>query len=393
MQYLQWMVPLLLSSIVLSTRYTKQIIAMVGNEDAIKQAGKYLFDKNPGVSQVVKWYPTDASDPSMGGQFRLVEWNTTAAGGKGDFVYATTGTPPTQVAIDDLPHGGRLQVVGHGRLNRATNKITMGGMDALQLSAALKSLPADGTPGAIKRVSLVGCSVGGLTLDGTAFVGDRFPETLLRDMRNTVDEVSSRTGIVRVDSPGRKVYGEQTAKGTVWRSKEGTITKTVISLDNHGSIRRSQEKISHDTECYTSPKALSKNFKPTGGSLELEETGAAANPEHGKLMNGDLFDVVSSVAKEHLQTVPADPNWDTRVEEERLVRVLNNGSRTGRPKTNYKVTAIRSLVGSLLQQLADAGYRDSTQRVQKRPAGSASSKTANRAKQIRSIGGLNSIQP
>ena len=608
MQYLQWMVPLLLSSLVLSTRYSKQIIAMVGNEDAIKQAGKYLFDKNSGISQVVKWYPTDASDPSMGGQFRLVEWNPTAAGGKGDFVDATTGTPPTQVAIDDLPHGGRLQVVGHGRLNRATNKITMGGMDGLQLSTALKSLPTDGTPGAIKRVSLVGCSVGGLNSDGTAFVGDRFPETLLRDMRNTVDEVSSRTGIVGVDSTGRKVYGEQTAKGTVWRPKEGAITKTVISLDSHGTIRRSQEKISHDTERYTSPTALSKNYKPAGGSLELEETGAAANPEHVKLSNDHLFDVVSSVAKEYFETVPEDPNWDARVEEERLVRVLDRGvptdkrikvrefssygeltqeikrwgkrgfefptfdkttktwtttdstgtpfadkyvyyrygdfvyrlkvqsalqlrgpprgldpfytgfegvivnedpsggptkntgldlrqykfgnqykilqpqtnsdffsdarkwmggqhseigttranaingettlamftseairdyrahvtnklsldlnahvqtfdrnvyfkghpigrsdagparehgdregfyvSRTGKPKTNYKVTAIRSLVGSLLQQWADAGYKDSTRRVQKRPAGSVSSETTDGAKRIRLIGGL-----
>ena len=608
MQHLQWMVPLLLSTMVLSTRYSKQIIAVVGNEDAVKQAGKYLFDKNPGVSQVVKWYPADANDPSMGGQFRLVEWNPTAAGGKGDFVDKTTGTPPTQVAIDDLPHGGRLQVVGHGRLNRAANKITMGGMDALQLSTALKSLPTDRRTGAIKRVSLVGCSVGELNSDGTAFVGDRFPETVLRNMRNTVNEVSSRTGIVGVDSTGRKVYGEQTATGTMWRPKEGTIIKTVISLDSHGSIHRSHEKISRDTERYTSPTALSKNFKPTGGTLELEETGAAGNPEHVKLNNDDLFDVVSSVAKEHFETVPEDPNWDTRVEEERLVRVLDRGvptdkrikirefssydeltqeikrwgkrgfefptfdkttktwtttdstgapfaekyvyyrygdfvyrlkvqsalqirgpprgldpfytgfegvivnedpsgaptkntgldlrqykfgdqykilqpqtnsdffsdarkwmggqhseigttranaingettiamftseairdyrahvtnklsldlnahvqtfdrnvyfqghpvgrgdagparehgdregfyeSRTGKPKTNYKVTAIRSLVGSLLQQWADAGYRDSTRRVRKRPAGSASSETTDRAKRIRLIGGL-----
>ena len=204
MQHLQWIVTLLLSSMVLSTQYSKQIIAIVGNEDAVNQAGKYLFDKNPGISQVVKWYPTDTTDPSQGGQFRLVEWNPTAgAGGKGDLVDKTTGTPPTPVAIDDLPHGGRLQVVGHGRLNKATNKITMGGMDALQLSTALKSLPSDGTAGAIKRVSLVGCSVGELNSDGTTFVGDRFPEVLLRDMRNTVDEVSSRTGIVGVDSTGR----------------------------------------------------------------------------------------------------------------------------------------------------------------------------------------------
>ena len=218
-----------------------------------------------------------------------------------------------------------MLIVGHGELNKATSKITMGGMDPLQLSTVLKSLPTDGTTGAIKRVSLVGCSVGKLNSDGTAFVGDRFPEVLLRDMRNTVDEVSSRTGIVSVDSTGRKMYGEYTAEGLVWRLKPGTIKKTVISLDDTGNVHRIQEKISQDTETYTSPTASSETFKPTGGQVELEETGAAANPEHVKLNNDDLFDAVSSVAKEHFQTVPKDPNWDTRVEKERLVRVLDQG--------------------------------------------------------------------
>ena len=328
MQYLQWIVPLLLSSTVLSTKYSKQIIAMVGNSDVVNQATKYLFEKNPGVSQVVKWYPNDINDLSQGGRFHLVEWKPTAAGGKGKFVRKRAGSPPRSVPIDGLPHGGRIQVVGHGRLNKATklNKITMGGMDPLQLSAALKSLPNDGTVGAIKRVSLVGCSVGELKSDGTAFVGDRFPEVLLHDTQNTVDEVSSRTGIVGVDSTGRKVYGEQTARGILWRPKEGAITKTVISLDNNKNVHRRQEKISHYTETYTKPTALSeKDFKPVGGSLELEETEAAFSPKYVKMSNDDLFDVVSSVAKGHFRRVPTDPNWDTRVEKERLVRVLDQG--------------------------------------------------------------------
>ena len=293
---------------------------MVGNQDSVKQATKYLFGKNPGVSQVVKWYAIDPTDASKGGHFRLVEWDPTAgAGGKGDFVdKLTTDTPPKPVSIDNLPHGGRLQVVGHGRLDTLTNKITMGGMDSSQLSTALQSLPNDGTAGAIKRVSLVGCSVGELNSAGTAFVGDKFPEVLLKDMKSTVDEVSSRNGIVGVDSSGRKVYGEQTAKGTVWRPKEGAITKTIISLDS-GKVKR--VKIGHDTATYTKPTALSKDFKPTGGSLEVEEMGAVggATPEHVKLGNDDLFDVISSVAKEHFAGVTVDPNWDTKVEKERLV--------------------------------------------------------------------------
>ena len=302
---------------------------MVDNEATVTQATKYLFDKNPGVSQVVKWHPTDPTDPSQGGHFRLVEWDPTAgAGGKGDFVDKTTGTPPTPVAIDDLPHGGRLQVVGHGRMDKATNKITMGGMDPLELSSALKSLPNDGTAGAIKRVSLVGCSVGELNAEGTKFVGDKFPQVLLEDMKSSVEEVSSRNGIVGVDASGRKVYGEQTPTGTVWRPKEQAITKTTISLDAKGNVQRIEEKIGHELAQYTKPVRLTKDFKPTGGELKLEEMGAsggAASPEYVKLTNDDLFDVISSVAKEHFQGITEDLNWDTNVEKERLVRVLDKG--------------------------------------------------------------------
>ena len=322
MLYLQWIVPLLLSSVVQSTRYSKQIIAMVDNSDETKYAAKFLFNKNPTVSQVVRWYPVamDATTPSRGGSFHLVEWNRGTRGRNGAFrrVRRGRGFAP----IEALPHGGRIQVVGHGGLNKATNKVTMGKMDAYQLSNALKSLPNDGTPGAIKRVSLVGCGCGELESDGTDFVGDRFPERLLRDMRSTVEEVSSRTGMVQVDSTGRKLNGIMAEGGPVWSVEPGLITKTVISLDDTGNIRR-QELSSRHSEIFTTPTTSPKTFKPTGGSVELEETGTVDNPEHIKLNNANLFDVVSSAAKEHFQTVPEEPNWDSTVEKERLVRVLD----------------------------------------------------------------------
>ena len=298
---------------------------MFGNDDVVRETAKYLFDKNPGVSQVVRWYPRDENDPTRGGRFGLVEWNPTAGGGRGAFVRKRDSSGDLQ-SIDGLPHGGRIQVVGHGNLNEATDEITFNGMDAFQLSAALKFLPYGGTAGAIKRVSLVGCSLGELNSDGSAFLGDGFPEILLRDMRNAVDEVSSRTGIVSVDTNGRKVYGKLRVGGRVWTRKPGTIKKTVITIDESDNVYRSEEKI-HDTETFAGlfPAALSETYKFNRGSLELEETGPVANPEHVKMSNDDLFDVVSSVAKEHFQTVPENPNWNARVEEERLVRVLDQG--------------------------------------------------------------------
>ena len=55
MQHLQWLVPFLLSSTVLSTRYPGQIIAVVGHDDATIKAAYALYDKNPEGSQVVNW--------------------------------------------------------------------------------------------------------------------------------------------------------------------------------------------------------------------------------------------------------------------------------------------------------------------------------------------------
>ena len=58
------------------------------------------------------------------------------------------------------------------------------------------------------------------------------------------------------------------------------------------------------------PSTSSESVRTTGGGIELEDIGAAVNPKHVKLSNDDLFDVISSVAKEHFQKVPEDPNWN-----------------------------------------------------------------------------------
>ena len=122
-------------------------------------------------------------------------------------------------------------------------------------------------------------------------------------------EVSSRNGIVGIDSSGRKVYGELiNEEDIVWRPTPGTITKTVIGLDNANIV-------------YYIPERISDNVR---SSIELEETGAEGNPEYVRLTSDDVFILISSVAREHFQTVPVDPNWNTRVENERLVRVLDD---------------------------------------------------------------------
>ena len=294
---MQWLVPFLLSSTVLSTRYPGQIIAVVGQDDLLMHAAYQLYDKNPEKAQVVALQPIDYNNLARGNRFFLMERIRMAGGAP---FYRKQLAPDGNVKpINQLEEGGRIQVVGHGRWNRQANKMQMGGLDASQLSDALITLPTDNTHGAIKRVSLVGCRL-----------GDRqFSRTVLRRMRSTVKEVSSRNGIVGIDSSGRKVYGELIDEENIaWRPTPGTITKTVIGLNNENNVYYIQEKISDNVR----------------SSIELEETGAEGNPEYVRLSRADVFSAISSVAREHFQTVPVDRNWNTQVENERLVRVLDD---------------------------------------------------------------------
>ena len=121
-----------------------------------------------------------------------------------------------------------------------------------------------------------------------------------------MNELSSHNSIVFIDSSGRKVYVEIFDEETLsWRSIPGSITKTVIRLDN-------EDRVDKKIDDYV----LS--------SIDLEETGAEGNPEHVKLSKDDVFNVISSVAEEHFQRAPVDPNWNREVEKERIVRVLDD---------------------------------------------------------------------
>ena len=317
----QILIPLLLLafltiSVVWANVYTGQIIAIVDDATAVQDAAHYLFEKHPTMSQVVKWLPKDPSNPTGDKAFKLVEWDEASKA----FREVTTGTPPVAKAIETLPKDGRIQVVGHGQNTAGT--ITLGGMSATDLATAIKSLPRTMGVDPIKRISLVGCRVGELTTDRSTFVGDKFPEVLLEKMKTVAAEVSSRNGIVGVDSTGRKVYGEQTPTGTEWRTQEGNIKKTVVSYDSTDEIQRKVEEFGISQ--YRKPERLVRKFKNTGGSLEVEEIAGAggAAAEYARLNNEDLFGAVSAATENHFGTVSVPSDWDTRVERERFVKTF-----------------------------------------------------------------------
>ena len=305
-----------------ATRYKTQTIAIVDNDKTVLEAAKSLYGKHPDSTRVVKLF----RDKKGVRSFKVVKLEN------GQFVQDKS------VAVSDLPRPERVQIVGHGRLDAASGKVTLGGMDAAELSSPFrKAFYNPATRHVIERVSLVGCSVGELQGKGINFVGEKFPEAFLTTNRDLINEVSSRNGIVGVDSTGRKVYGEITPGDTVWRPDEGRITKTVTKFVQ-GGIESSPVRIGYegDIRSYKGPEAIADTSNFVDAQLDLEEItstgGAADKPEHIKLSNDDLFGVIDSMAKEHFRGISVPADWDTQVEKERLVREVDKDN-PGKTKT------------------------------------------------------------
>ena len=302
------------SNVVIATQYSQQLIGIVGTDKTVDKAAKFLYDKNPQVSQVAKWYPTDPNDFSKGGTFKPVKWNKQTE----EYV-----TDPKK-SLTQLPKKARIQVVGHGDISNK-KKVTLGGLTADELGTELKKINMK-TP--LKRVSLVGCSVGELNKQGTKFVGNEYPKALLKNMKGTAEEVSSRTKIVGVDSSGRKVYGEETPTGTVWRTDSGDIYKTVVSYDKKGNVKVAKEQIK--TPKWEAPKALRKTFDPPGGYIELEEMGAVggAAPEHTDLDNEDIFYAVDDITRQFFGGINVPSNWEQMNVHQRAAKVWTDKTKT-----------------------------------------------------------------
>ena len=301
-----------------TTNYKKQIIGVLGDDRQVNEAAKYLYEKHPEVSDVVKWDPTDK-------KFKLAKWNDKIWG----YEFYPKDANGKEKDIPPLPdERSRVQVVGYGEIQQ--NKVTLGGLLPNELAEGLKGLPGVEKAGEITRVSLVGCNVGKLKDSGQEFVGNEYPKTLLETLKadGIATEVSSRVGIVGVDSTGRKVVGKLLPDGRVaWRVGEGNLKKTVVRYEG-SDIEIIKTPITSGDNFQT---PLSMKYKTAAERQSLltkvksldkfahiitDETG----DEQFFFDSDALFDILSDAMREVFDDITIPANWPDDIISERIVQ-------------------------------------------------------------------------
>ena len=212
-----WLLPLAavlaLTAGALGTTYSNQIIAIMSQDKIEDEVAEFLYNKNPGISTVVKW--NEESD--MFEHIKGKALDTT------DLDFRNT----------------RIQVVGHGGEN------TLGRLSSDDVAKAVNTLyPADsrvlvGENGErvnrISRISLVGCNCA----DPNSPPMNTFSGMLITELKTTyaVDtSITARTTLVGVDSTGRKLTGTFNDDGKIeWQHKD-PAAKNVYTLDEQGNI-------------------------------------------------------------------------------------------------------------------------------------------------------------
>ena len=303
-----------------TTNYKRQIIAVIGDDSQLNFAAHYLYKKHPEVSDVVKWSAGDA-------KFKLAQWNDDTK----KYEFYPKGQ---EKDIPPLPEErSRVQVVGHGKLEN--DEATLGGLLPNELAQGLKKLPGVEKAGEITRVSLVGCNVGKLKDSGQEFVGNEYPKTLLETLKGDgiATEVSSRVGIVGVDSTGRKVVGKLLPDGNVaWRVGEGNIKKTVVKYEGADVDIITTPITRGDT--FTKPESLSSKTKAERDSLlskvsQLDHfsvkitDGSGASNEDFYFDSDTLFDIMSDVSKRVFDDIKVPQDWPNDISSDRIVRPVD----------------------------------------------------------------------
>ena len=286
-------------TLVSTTQYKQQIVAIVGDGAVLDESAYYLSGKNKKLPyQVIKWFPKNPTDPTQGGSWKKMEYDSSTK------LYVEDTVHPT---IDPLPASkSRIQVIGHGQRDATSGVTTLGGLKYDHLAEALSQVPRKTGSNKIERISLVGCNIGDweqLPTGQQQFMGDEYPSKLIETLHGThslTTELSVRNGIVGVDSTGRKVYGEETPKGLLWRTSEGQLRKTIVSLDSSGNA--DTEVLNHLTgDDYSPPVALKTGFKVGKNEITTEDT---STNKHYTLKTEGLFDLLTETTSDYFDNLP-----------------------------------------------------------------------------------------
>lgn len=290
-----WLLPLVvlsLTTVALATQYSNQIIAIMDQDQIEDKVAQFLYEKNPGVSTVMKWNRSMKKfDMFLG-----IELDT-----------------------DNLDFSKtRIQVIGHGGVDGTT-------LDRLSpddLAEALSSLyPEDSRAevngervNSISRISLVGCNCAGANSNTPP--EDTFAGMLITKLKEAyaIDtSISARTTLVYVDSTGKKLTGTPLDGTMVWENKNPTAKK-VFTLDEQNNIVTSREPVIGG-DGITCRACGVKTYGPVdsdknGVIVSVREDGVA--PERVRLTIRTLYGIIEGATRNIFDDAATDADGNPR---------------------------------------------------------------------------------
>jgi hypothetical protein len=284
-----WFLPLvvlLLTTTVLATQYSNQIIAIMDQNWIEIEVAEFLYNKNPGVSTLVMWNWQE-------------ETFTHVKGRELD-------------AADRDFRSTRIQVVGHGGIR--SGQPTLGRLSSSDVAKALSTLypmesrATDETGehvSRISRISLVGCNCA----DSNAMTP---PENTLAGMLITTlktsydidTSVTARTTLVGVDSNGRKLTGvTNDGRTIVWRHKTPDATK-LYTLDSENNIDVSNKHVNDGDPITCRACGVSSYGQVDAGDngIVVSITQNDVQPERVRLTQRALYDILEGTARNIFET-------------------------------------------------------------------------------------------
>lgn len=284
-----WLLPLVVlsfTSAALATRYSKQIIAIMDQNWIEVEVAEFLYNKNPGVSTVVRWNRKN-------NEFELFK-----------------GRELDTANLDFS--NTRIQVVGHGGVKNG--KPTLGRLSPAEVAKALDSLypVGDRAVNKISRISLVACNCA--DANPVTTLKDTFSGMLITKLKGTyaIDtSIAARTTLVGVDSTGRKLTGTLNADGTiVWRRKN-PAAKQVLTLDDQMKIVISSEStVGGDViTCRAcGVKSYGKVDDNDNNGIIVSVKQNSVRPQRVRLTLRTLYDIVDDTAQKIFSNAPTDGN-------------------------------------------------------------------------------------
>ena len=316
-----WLLPLVVLSLtttVLATQYSNQVIAIMDQNWIEVEVAEFLYNKNPGVSTVVMWNKQE-----------------------GMFVHRK-GRELDAADIDF--RNTRIQVVGHGGVKDGTHEPTLGRLSSSDVAKALGTLYPKNSRAtdSISQISLVGCNCADAntgTPPGKTFAGMLITE--LKTRYNIDTSVTARTTLVGVDSSGRKLTGTFNDDGTIVWQHKNPAAKKLYTLDGNNNI-----VISNDPVINGDPitcRACGVRSYDNGITVSVRQNGV--QPERVKLTQRTLYDILDGTTRNIFDNAAKDADGAPRrtAEVKRYIVREQTGDATDTEDQVRNVREIKSL--------------------------------------------------